>query len=389
MRMKCNTKVLIAGLTAMCASATAQDLLRNWSLVEVTDSPDASSSMPEFGSASGSITSTQTMLATTGSQSNPKDFSTAPVAKTLIGEDKSGSSRPSYEGRSKRRPSPSQSSSSSPASPASSKNGVVEQGPAIGEDTSTDLRFMIEGGYYSSYFYHGLDQIRSTSKGGSDDIGVGLVGVSASWKGFFLGYKFAFADEETKPVLHPAATFAATPDETYTEHILEGGYTLGVLPEGWLDATVSYQHIFFGEELFWGNEAQGRVMVKAAINRFQWFRPSLAYYDFAGHGESGLGRGLLDGEQMIAQVEGSGQLFSYGRVGFGLSYYVLAGYDNEFNSGNNLHDLDYYQVGFAFPIALDSFTVAPSFHWLGNQRKGDPEKGKDHTWLGVNATYAF
>lgn len=391
--MKYNTTILIAGMAAMCATASSQEILENWSLVEVTDSPDASSSMPEFGGGGGSTRSSETMLATTGSQSNPKDFSTAPVAKTLIGGDGGGTSRPSYEGRAYRRPStPSQRSSSpSTSSRSSTKGGIAEQAPVIETDTSTDLSFMIEGGYYSNYFYHGLDQIRSTSKGGPDDIGVGLVGVSASWNGFFFGYKFAFADEETKPAFHPATTLAATPDQTYSEHILEGGYTLGILPEGWLDATASYQHILFGEELFWGHQAQGRVMIKAAINRFQWFRPSLAYYNFAGHGEiKPRLQGLLDGQQIIAQVEGSGQFLSYGRIGVGLSYYAMAAYDKGYNAADNgFEDLDFYQVGIALPVVMDSITIAPSFHWLGNQRKGSARKGKDDTWLGLNATYSF
>jgi hypothetical protein len=74
-------------------------------------------------------------------------------------------------------------------------------------------------------------------------------------------------------------------------------------------------------------------MIKAEMNRFQWLRPSVAFYKFDGLGEKTTSRTVnLDGEQIIFQIQGGGQVYEYGPVAFGVSYYVLAGLD-----GRNSH----------------------------------------------------
>lgn len=373
--MKTNRYTMMFALAAACSTVHAQDAFRDLAFIEATDAPAVD--MPATtGLFNEPVSTTSAAAATNLVAPTPKDFQTAPVAHTLI---KGGgeSSRPTYEGRSSRRSAP------APVT-TSAKGGTVEPAPYEEGDTATDLHFSLEAGYHSRYYYHGLDQIGNSSAD-LDSTGVMMFGVSATWKGLFLGYKYALATEDT------TARFLPGVDENYSEHILEAGYTLGILPKGWLDMTASYQYIAFGDQAFWGNDAQNRFMLKAEVNRFQWFRPSVAYYKFEGVGESNApavkGSGILDGEQLVFQIQGGGQIYEYGPVAIGFSYYVLAGLDNEYNGGgNDFGEVDHVQAGISLPIIYQNFTVAPSVHYCDGKNGNTTN---DEIWAGVNVTYSF
>jgi hypothetical protein len=365
--MKTNRYTLMFVLAATCSAAHAQDAFRNLALVEATSAPATTAPTAGGDFFSQPVSTSQAAAATTVATSTPKDTSYVP--KTFSSSE---NARPAYEGRTTRR-------STAPAPATSGKEGTVEPVAYEETDSATDLSFQVEAGYYTRYFYHGLDQIDNSTDDSSD---VMMLGVSGTWEGFFLGYKYALATDKNTAIRD------ATVNERYSEHIFEAGYSVGLLPQGWFDVTASYQYIIFGEDAFWNNGAQGRIMLKAEMNRFQWFRPSIAYYRFEGIDERLAGSGgVLDGEQLIYQIQGGGQIYEYGPVAFGVSYYVLAGMDNEYNnSRNDFGDLNYYQAGISFPIIYQNLTVSPSFHYFEAKDQGTDY---DETWVGLNAIYRF
>jgi hypothetical protein len=368
--MKHNNYTLMFVLAAACSTAHAQDAFRNLAFVEATEG--LATTAPSISAdVFSQPTDTSANLATTLTSSSIKDNENTVVARTLFGGGGDKVSRPEYEGRTTR---------SAPA-PAPSAKGGMEEPVAYDEgDSASDLKFQLDAAYTNRYFYHGLDQVENAGDG--DSSGVMMLGVSATWNGFFFGYKYALAMDETTGFRGASVT------EEYSENIFEAGYTVGVLPKGWLDLTASYQYIIFGDDAFWGNDAQGRFMLKAEMNRYQWFRPSVAYYKFEGIGENAPGNGaVLDGEQLVFQIRGGGQIYESGPVGVGFSYYVLAGMDNEYNNGgNDFGSVNYYQAGISFPISYQNLTVSPNLHWF---EANDQGTDYNEMWAGVQATYTF
>ena len=383
MKEKHNKKALIiVGCSLIGVSANAQDAFSNWALISGEGNTegvaDVDASAFGSGSASGA-SNTAAIIANNTPPPSPKDSIEAPVSKTLFGgKSSSKSSRPSWEGRTRSRTVPTQ----------SAKGGLVGDTSEVeyyDDGAATGLRITASLGYSSRYFYHGLDQIDSAAFLNTDDVGIFFAGVDLSYEGFFLSYKHIYSDGKVIPRFGPSIV----PD-TYSEDVFEIGYALGILAGGWLDLTTSYQYQVFGDENSYANGEQGRLMIKAGVNRFQWFRPSVAYYEFEGFSPSPFvgPNSVLDGSQLVFQVEGGGQISQAGPVSFGFSYTALLGTDDGYNGGDGLGDMNYYQAGVAFPITYRDLVISPSVTWARTGLQ-DGTFARDDAWWGISAAYTF
>jgi len=392
-------KILLLPICGLTATAVAQaDYTNNelYLFLGVTSgTTSVSTSMHDAGSAAASYT--------LGSGGNSGVQTTAGTPSRSGG----GNSSAAYE---QDKPSSSSSNTSRPSSGSRSSGsgarysdgggtsvgsgyddgGSGKGGIPIGGQASSPLTFTVTGGYQSDYVYHGLSQIGNATIGTTNPIGMYFVGVGAQYKGFNLGLKYVRSDvSDLNPRFNP------TKSESYTEVAFDINYTLGLIagPQGagnWLDVTLGYQLLSFGEDTFWNTGEQHEFYGKLSMNRYKWVRPSISYHnlsqgDALNSGTTSPGVEILDGQQIIFQIDGSGVVYDAGQAQFGVGYYAQVGYDKGYNGGNTSFKQDWYQYGVSFPIFMGDFTVTPSANYTHRSDNGVSKS----FWWGINAKYAF
>ncbi|MFK7909502.1 MAG: hypothetical protein AB8F34_02760 [Akkermansiaceae bacterium] len=361
-----------------------------------TSMHSASSAAANYTLGSGSSSSVQT---TTGTSSSASSSSSA----ASYVEDKpdgssysssrpsSGSSRPSSSGAAY---SGATSSASGGSSVGSGYHGAksAKGGIPIDVPQPSPLVFSVSAGYQSDYMYHGLSQITNATFGTTDPTGMYFVGVDAQYKGFSFGLKYVESEGSgLNPRFHPTVTKR----DSYSEFVADINYTLGLIagPQGagnWLDFTVGYQLLSFSEDTFWNTGEQHEFYGKLSMNRYQWVRPSISYHDITQgdaltSGTTSPGAEILNGDQIIFQIEGSGLLYDAGRAQFGIGYYAQVGFDKGYNTSNSSFKDDWYQYGLNFPIIMDNVTITPSVGYTDRSAGGI----SDNFWWGLSAKYTF
>lgn len=251
------------------------------------------------------------------------------------------------------------------------------------------IMFSVIAGYQSDYVYHGASQIDNAIKGPNDGVGMYFAGVAAEYKGLNIGLKYIRSDVSN---LNPRFDPNPTASESYSEFVFDANYTLGLIggsqdSDNWLDATLGYQLLSFQEETFWNTDAQHKFYAQLKANRYQWVRPSLSYYHFTQgdaltSGTSAVGFKLLEGDQIIFQIDGGGQIYDNGTVQLGVAYYVQSGWDDQYNTAATWQQ-DWYQGGVTLPITYGDWSVVPNVHYT------DSDAPKPGFWWGINTKYTF
>jgi hypothetical protein len=291
-------------------------------------------------------------------------------------------------------------SSTRPSSTVSGATGSSYSGAKDGKGVIPEpkpqpspLIFSVEAGYQSDYVYRGLSQIGAAVLN-DDAEGMYYAGVSAQWKGIGLGFKYIRSSSSD---LNPR--FRPSKSTSYAEYVLDANYTLGLLagPQGagnWLDLTVGYQLQAFEEDTFWNTSAQHSFYGLLKMNRYQWVRPSIAYYNYTQNdalnsGTLAPGAEILEGDQMIFQIDGAGQVFENGTVQIAVSYYAQVGWDNEYNTADTWNQ-NWYQVGLAMPVSFGNFSVIPNIHYTDTDMpSGSTLDLSPDFWWGIKAKYTF
>jgi len=274
-----------------------------------------------------------------------------------------------------------------------SKGGIPV---AFASAEASPIVFTIEGGYQSDYVYHGLSQIEAATASafGANGSGMYFAGVNATWKGLSAGLKYVRSEQALlNPRFHPSGG----KHTTYEEYVLDINYTLGLIsgPQGagnWLDLTVGYQMLYFTEETFWNTDTQHELYARLRVNRYQWLRPSISYHQFE-QGDTldspadtlAPKAQVLEGNQIILQVDGSGQIYDAGNAQIGVGYYAQIGYDKGYNGASSSFEHDWVQYGVSFPVTLGNVVVTPSVNYTD---RSDPGISND-LWWGLKVGYSF
>ena len=279
---------------------------------------------------------------------------------------------------------------SSQAKPLSKKvaktpvNLDTGKGP-LKSDSPQALKWWAEAGYQSDYVYHGLSQIKSAVVGDPGAVGMFYAGGGFTWTGFAAGVKFVQSDvSDLTPQFDPSTTTS----KSYSEFVLDLNYSYALLNDGWLDATVGYQGQFFEEETFWNTDSQHKYYAKLAVNRYSYFRPSVAYYHFEQGdalttGSNSPGQEQLTGSQWIFQIDGGVSVYSSAKAEVALGYYAQIGLDDDYNveDGNG----DWLEYGLALPVSVsENLSVIPNVHYTDSLKGSDPQ-----TWWGMKVQYQF
>lgn len=314
------------------------------------------------------------------------DFGAAPATYTLGQGKKSSYSEASAS---------SSAASTSTASSGSKDAKVVIPDPV---PEPSPFTFAVEAGYQSDYVYRGLAQITNAvfPFDPDEEYDMWYVGVTMQWEGLSAGIKYIRSfDSDMNPRYHPTLT----KESAYSEIVFDINYTLGLIagPQGegnWLDVTAGYEMLYFEEDTFWNTDMQHTFYGELKMNRYKWVRPSVSYYyidqndaldSFSDTAAPGIT--ILEGEQIVLQIDGGDQIYDNGNIQVGLGYYAQVGFDQDYNvfTDGDFED-DWYQFGLSLPVSYENVTVTPSVHYTDRTPSGsnDPE-----FWWGVNAKYTF
>ena len=264
--------------------------------------------------------------------------------------------------------------------------------PLAMPDMDDSIQWYVSGGYQSDYVYHGVSQIQNalslTSPGYGDELPMAYFGVGMTYKGFAAGIKYVRSlDTDLVAKFDPAGK-----SSVYEEYVVDFNYTYAVLDDAWLDVTAGYQGLIFQDELFWNTDMQHKFYVKAAMNKYQWARPSIAFYHFTQAealetGTTQPGQEILDGNQIILQVDGSGTIYDGGFYNVGVGYYAQLGLDDGYNEASNSYDIGWYEAGISVPITfINGVSVIPNIHYTATESDTLEDPG---FWYGLKVNYNF
>lgn len=258
----------------------------------------------------------------------------------------------------------------------------------------------VEAGYQSKYIWRGLDTVQMVSwneiniqamANGVDyvdtpnyqrqDSGVYFLGANVAWNGFSFGAKYVRSvDDGFNPagdILNAATGMFDTLSE-YEEYIFSLNYSMALVPDQWLDATIGFDFYYYPEEKFWGAEHQGLAYLNFNMPRCQWAQPYVNFFYnvetdsyTAGSANSPTTDLVSEGWGFNLGVNGGGQIAEAGITRFGISY----GLEGIFKQG-----FEYEPDGFthliatlAFPIQIgENFTLTPSVSYVENLDDSTP-----------------
>jgi len=266
------------------------------------------------------------------------------------------------------------------------------------------INVSVEGGFQSRYYFLGLNQILNAAANlETEDTQMWYTGASANLWGFGLGVKYIRSFEEMQTInsvpdfLHPDGIDNLVFDN-YEEWVFDANYSLDLLPDQFLNATVGYQALYFPEETFWNTDRQDHMYVSLKNSTLQWLRPSATYH-YLTQGDPltdprqtvATGSRVLEGEVLTLQVDGFIPISNVVRLPVDLVYYVQVGFDNGYNQREDF-DHDYTQVGLAFPITvpqLNGLVITPNWNFNDRPDGGAAFPGVNEHFWGINARLTF
>ena len=240
-------------------------------------------------------------------------------------------------------------------------SGKSAKNVTLGQDAMvtppTGPTFAVTGGWDSTYWWHGEDNVAKATGATSsaNTSGVWYGRVSMEWKGFaaYAGYL-----QSTEKVLPRDKRFGK---KYYGETQLGASYTVGLIKD--LDLTVGYNAFFFSSTSFLGHSYQGEAFARAAYHGIPFITPSLsAFYLHTNTGSQSFGPQLggipLTGWMYEARLDGNFKVFNFGDGGsVTLNPYVTLLYDDGYWSGgknSEFHNVDY---GLNIPIVINKSLV--------------------------------